>query len=185
MKIAAISCARMASTRFPGKCLALLNGKPLIQYTIDFAKEIKIPLCIFTRDIEIMEYVKDKCPIIYEPIELYDTKHNSTLEKMQFANKIINADYLILLQPTQPIRDRHLINKMIETTINIENDYVYSGGIYDKPDGRIYIYSKYYLNIGFCEKVNYFMSKEESYFDIDTKEDLEACEKWLQKHGSY
>lgn len=180
MKIAAISCARMASTRFPGKCLALLNGKPLLQYTIDFAKEINIPLYIWTRDIEIMEYVKDKCPIIYEPEHLYDTKEDTTREKMAFANKIIEADAIILLQPTQPIREKEKILKFInDCQVDwSDNIYAYSGE-QDEPDGLIYWYSKKYLELG---KDNYTLyGPPRIYFDIDTKEDLERCEKWLQE----
>ncbi len=37
MKIAAIIPARFASTRFPGKPLALLNGKPIIQHVYEAA----------------------------------------------------------------------------------------------------------------------------------------------------
>jgi len=180
MKIAAISCARMASTRFPGKCLALLNGKPLLQYTIDFAKEINIPLYIWTRDIEIMEYVKDKCPIIYEPKHLYDTKEDTTREKMAFANKIIDADYLVLLQPTQPIRG--VVEKsIIDSAVGLCLGYAYSG---EKgyPDGRIYVYSRGYF---FQEDCEYgWHVPDFDYFDIDTKEDLERCEKWLQAQES-
>ena len=176
MKIAAISCARMASTRFPGKCLAMLDGKPLIQYTIDFAKKIEIPLYIWTRDIEIMEYVKDKCPIIYEPEHLYDTKEDTTREKMAFANKIIDADYIILLQPTQPIRDK-VTKSVIDTAIKMQLGYAYSGDK-GKPDGTVYVYSRGYLWQKDCQFG--WGVPTYDYFDIDTKEDLKRCEEWLQ-----
>lgn len=192
MKIAAISCARMDSKRFPGKCLAMLNGKPLLQYTIDFAREIDIPLYIWTRDIEIMEYVKDKCPIIYEPEELYDTKEDTTREKMAFANKIIGANYIVLLQPTQPIRNAEQVTRFIENTkrhAEGSNIYAYTcdmDTVPPKPDGIAYLYTWQYLinrskgDAYFNPYVLCHRYEYDQYFDIDTKEDLERCEKWLQ-----
>ena len=41
MQIVAIIPARFGSTRFPGKPLALILGKPLIQWTYEQALEVK------------------------------------------------------------------------------------------------------------------------------------------------
>ena len=190
MKIAAISCARMASTRFHGKCLAPLNGKRLIQDTIDFAKEIDIPLYIWTRDKEIMEYVSDKCPIIYEPEHLYDSKGEGSQEekvriRMAYANKIIDAHYLVLLQPTQPMRSIFFIKCCIDDISKTGLDYAFTSSDNKIPDGKLYVYSHYYLETGeqrFWAKP-YTCYNGGTYFDIDTKEDLERCEKWLQRRA--
>lgn len=182
MKIVAVTCARMGSKRFPGKCLALLDGKPLLQHTIDFARSIDIQLYTFTRDQRIIDYVKDKTPIIYEPEELYDTPHNSTYEKMQYVNSILDVDYVVLLQPTQPIRNYKLIKGVIKllhkhSTYNDLNEYIYSVDEEKKEDGCYYIFSKRYL----IDKGRGLPFDNIKSFDIDTPEDLKECEEWLQR----
>lgn len=182
MKIIAVTCARMASTRFPGKCLAILDGKPLIQHTIDFARSIGIQLYTFTRDQEIIEYVKDKTPIIYEPIELYDTPQNTTYEKMQYVNRILDADYVILLQPTQPVRNIKLGLGIIDElerhlTFQRLSDYIFSIDEKGNEDGCYYVFSKGYLK----EKGEGISFENIKSFDINTPEDLKRCEEWLQK----
>jgi CMP-N-acetylneuraminic acid synthetase len=186
MKIAAVTCARMDSKRFPGKCLALLDGKPLLQHTIDFARSIDIQLYTFTRDQRIIDYVKDKTPIIYEPIELYDTPHNSTYEKMQYVNRILDVDYLILLQPTQPIRWKPTIEKIIKEIIEKDIDFSFTsyeglaeGTIERADDGAFYCYSKKSLKQDLKLVKKLFLNCYT--FDIDTPEDLKECEEWLQR----
>jgi CMP-N-acetylneuraminic acid synthetase len=181
MKIAAVTCARMDSKRFPGKCLALLDGKPLLQHTIDFARSIDIQLYTFTRDQRIIDYVKDKTPIIYEPIELYDTPHNSTYEKMQYVNRILDADFVVLLQPTQPVRDKGHIKNCIHTVINCcgNTGYGYTGNHYI-DDGAFYIYSSEYLE-DLSKQDSSMLEGYHPTFDIDTPEDLKECEEWLQR----
>lgn len=179
MKIIAVTCARMGSKRFPGKCLALLDGKPLLQHTIDFARSIDIQLYTFTRDQRIIDYVKDKTPIIYEPEELYDTPHNSTYEKMQYVNRILDADYVVLLQPTQPVRWKILISNFIDYSIKYSISYGRTYKIESmKEDGVFYIFNKKHLIkktntvIPFLNYISY---------DINTTEDLKECEEWLQR----
>jgi spore coat polysaccharide biosynthesis protein SpsF (cytidylyltransferase family) len=48
MKIAAIIQARMGSKRFPGKVMADLCGKPVLQHVIERTKEIGIPVILST-----------------------------------------------------------------------------------------------------------------------------------------
>lgn len=179
MKIIAVTCARMNSTRFPGKCLYPLAGKPLLQWTIDFAKEINIPLYTFTRDQKIIDYVKDKTPIIYEPEELLDTPYNSTYEKMQYVNKILDADYVILLQPTQPVRDKDHIKICIDTVVDSNVGYGHTSN-YFVDDGSFYIFAKKYLDDSdqrdCVELIGYHPT-----FDINTLDELKECEEWLQK----
>ena len=53
MKIAAIIQARMGSKRFPGKVMADLCGKPVLQHVIERTKEIGIPVFLTTPDVEL------------------------------------------------------------------------------------------------------------------------------------
>jgi GTP:adenosylcobinamide-phosphate guanylyltransferase len=170
----AVSCARLNSTRFPGKNLYVLNGKPLIQYTIDVADEIGIPLYIFTRDVEIMEYVGGQCPIIYEPDYLYDTSYNSTIEKMEYASKIIGSKMIMLLQPNIIGRNPFDIKDWI---IDFQYLNVFQAVTVHKgePNGNLYLYN---FNIKPGSGANF--NDDSHIIDIDNPEDAEKAERFLK-----
>ena len=50
MKAAIIIPARYESTRFPGKPLALINGRPLIEWTWRAAMQCSLPVFVATDD---------------------------------------------------------------------------------------------------------------------------------------
>jgi spore coat polysaccharide biosynthesis protein SpsF (cytidylyltransferase family) len=58
MKIAAIIQARMGSKRFPGKIMADLCGKPILQHVIERTKEIGIPVILSTPDKELAHFAR-------------------------------------------------------------------------------------------------------------------------------
>lgn len=58
MKFIGIIPARYASTRFPGKPLADMNGKPMIQRVYEQVKDVLDSVCIATDDIRIENAVK-------------------------------------------------------------------------------------------------------------------------------
>ena len=57
-KFIAIIPARYASTRFPGKPLADMNGKPMIQRVYEQVKDVLDSVCVATDDIRIENAVK-------------------------------------------------------------------------------------------------------------------------------
>jgi CMP-N-acetylneuraminic acid synthetase len=162
--------------------MAPLVGKPLIQYTIDCAKAMGLPLYVWTRDIEIMDYVSDRAPIFYEPLSMYDTPSNTTYEKMARINAIMRADYVILLQPTHPLRYAARISRWLGEMMELDISYGRTvmqteSGIVDS--GSCYIYDKQYL---IDRKVMHELSFiEDPPFDIHTKEDLIACETQMKE----
>ena len=58
MKFIGIIPARYASTRFPGKPLADMNGKPMIQRVYEQVKDVLDSVCVATDDIRIEKAVK-------------------------------------------------------------------------------------------------------------------------------
>lgn len=58
MKFVAIIPARYASTRFPGKPLAMLHGKPIIQHVYERVAQIFPDLCVATDDERIQSVVE-------------------------------------------------------------------------------------------------------------------------------
>lgn len=113
MKPLVVIPARGGSKRLPGKNIKLLNGKPLIHYSIEAAREVfdDDVICVSTDDEEIKivsEQTGLKVPFI-RPAELAtDTSDSRSvlLHAYEFykTNKNYEADTIILLQPTSPLR---------------------------------------------------------------------------------
>ena len=65
MNIIGVIPARYASTRFPGKPLALINGKPLIQHVVERCQKAAAlrEIIVATDDTRIWEAVQDFCRV--------------------------------------------------------------------------------------------------------------------------
>ena len=118
-KILAVITARGGSKRLPNKNILDLDGKPLISYTIESAKKSKYidKVIVSTDDNKIAEISKKygaETPFI-RPAELSnDTADSISVIKhsIEFFNK--EFDYVILLQPTSPLRKTEDIDGAIE-----------------------------------------------------------------------
>lgn len=122
MKILYLIPARKGSKGLPGKNTKLLRGKPLIDYSIDFAlANLKIDdeLCISTNDEAVIEIAKSKgisIPFI-RPEELADENASShdviihAINHYENFNKTFDA--VLLLQPTSPFRIQDDIIRLI------------------------------------------------------------------------
>ncbi len=112
MKPLVVITARGGSKGVPGKNIKPLNGKPLIQYTIEaargnFADEF---ICVSTDDLAIKETVESlglHVPFIRPAHLASDTAgtYEVLLHALEFyESKNYYPDTLILLQPTSPFR---------------------------------------------------------------------------------
>ncbi len=113
MKVMAFIPARGGSKGIPRKNLSLLNGKPLIQYTIDAAQQSKYIDNIFlsSDDSEIIDFSKSlgleaqyQRPdgLAEDTTPMIDT----VLHALEWLKKRKGyfPDYILLLQPTSPLR---------------------------------------------------------------------------------
>ncbi len=128
-KILAIIPARQGSKAIINKNLYPLNGKPLIEYTIDIAKSCKYldKIVCSTNGKEIADFCKSKgIHVIRRPEEM----SNDTAPTIEAVNHCVETlkingetyDYLLLLQPTSPDRKIAYVNGIIEETI--DHNYV-------------------------------------------------------------
>src|ERR1043166_7680393 len=71
--------ARYASTRFPGKPLALINGKPLIQHVVEGCQKAAAlrEIIVATDDTRIWEAVQDFCRV-----EMTSPEHPSGTDRI-------------------------------------------------------------------------------------------------------
>lgn len=122
MKILVVIPARGGSKGIPHKNIKPLNGKPLIHYTIDVARQIVTDedICVSTDDQEIIKCVENyglKVPFV-RPAELAtDTAgtYEVLLHALDFYEKQGKIfDIVILLQNTSPFRTAEQVNEAIQ-----------------------------------------------------------------------
>lgn len=121
MKILALIPARGGSKGLPNKNIKILYGKPLIQYTIEAAREVfdDIDICVSTDSKKIKSAVENiglKVPFL-RPKELatdLSGTHEVILHALDFYNQIGKTyQVLVLLQPTSPLRTGEHIKEAI------------------------------------------------------------------------
>lgn len=121
MKPLVVIPARGGSIGVPRKNIKLLNGKPLIQYTIDAARSVFSSdiMCVSTEDVEIKRVVEDlglAVPFL-RPAELAtDTcgTRDVILHALSYYDEIgYETDVIVLLQVTSPFREaKHIKEAM-------------------------------------------------------------------------
>ncbi len=112
MKILYLIPARGGSKGIPHKNIKLLNGKPLIQYSIEVARELADDkdICVSTDDYEIINVVENlglKVPFLRPDYLANDTAGTSDviIHALDFFSKQGKVyDVVVLLQPTSPLR---------------------------------------------------------------------------------
>ena len=117
-KILAIIPARGGSKRLPRKNLLELNAKPLIAWSIEAAQKSKYisKTVVTSDDEEILNIAKTyKVDAIKRPKELASdtaTTFDAIKHAIQSSEEIY--EYIMLLQPTSPLRDTKHIDEAIE-----------------------------------------------------------------------
>jgi len=117
MKIIGIIPARMAASRFPGKPLKLIKGKPMIEHVFERAKMYKkwSTLSVATCDKEIEKFSKSKN---YKCI-MTSKQHTRCLDRVfEASNKLKekpnNNDIIVCVQGDEPL----LYPKMIKAVVD-------------------------------------------------------------------
>jgi CMP-N,N'-diacetyllegionaminic acid synthase len=125
--------ARAGSKGLPGKNIKSLCGKPLIAWSIEAGNNSKYldEVMVTTDGVEIAEIAKKygaNVPFL-RPKELADDttssfeviKHTIDFYKNQLNKKF---DYIVLLEPTSPLRESSDIDKAIEMLLNSKADSI-------------------------------------------------------------
>lgn len=128
-KILCLVAARGKSKRIKNKNMVKLCGKPLIYWTLNEAKKSKYidDICVNSDSKKILDYCKlNKIKtLIKRPAKLASAKSDKW-DTVKFTYKYLkslgkNYDYILLLQPTSPLRKVSHIDECIE---NIKNDNI-------------------------------------------------------------
>lgn len=164
----AIIPARGGSKRLPGKNIKLLDGKPLIAYTIEAALKCKYisEVIVTTDDAEIAEISKKYGAVVpgLRPIELASDT-SSTNEVIKYVIDKINTERnvqinsCILLQPTSPLRNEIHITEAIDLFEKKNADAVIS---FAKEHHPLY-WNKFMNDEGVLEEIK-GLPKRESFY---------------------
>ena len=107
MKITGIIPARFASTRFPGKPLHLIAGKPLIQHVVERCQQAKSlsEVIVATDDTRIWEVVQDFCRV-----EMTRPEHPSGSDRIAEVAERCDCEAVINIQGDEPLIDPAVID---------------------------------------------------------------------------
>jgi len=150
MKILYVIPARGGSKGIPHKNIKLLNGKPLIYYSIDVARQMTTDehICVSTDDDEIIEVVENyglKVPFIRPDYLATDTAttNDVILHAINFyESKGFFYDVVVLLQPTSPLRQvaqvkeaLSLFDESIDMVVSVKESHASSVLCAENEDG--------------------------------------------------
>jgi len=138
--ILAIIPARGGSKGIPRKNVKDIGGKPLIAWTIEAAKKSKLldRLVVSTEDSEIAEVSKKYgAEVIKRPQALAEDNIPTLLVLREVLTKI-DADIVVLLQCTSPVREDGLVDKCIKRFVERKADSLATGFIC-----KLYKWGKY------------------------------------------
>jgi 3-deoxy-manno-octulosonate cytidylyltransferase (CMP-KDO synthetase) len=109
MKIIGIIPARYASTRFPGKPLALIAGKPLIQHVVEQCQKAESlsEVIVATDDTRIWEVAQNFCRV-----EMTSAEHPSGTDRLAEVVGRYECDAAVNIQGDEPLIDPSVVDKV-------------------------------------------------------------------------
>lgn len=120
-EVLAIIPARGGSKSIPRKNIKLLNGQPMIYYSIEACEKSKYitRFVVSTEDSEIKQICENfGAEVIERPIELAQDETKTAPVMLQVTDVLeqrgYKPDYVILIQPTSPTRAADLIDRAFE-----------------------------------------------------------------------
>ena len=122
-KVIGMIPSRMNSTRFPGKALALILGKPMIYWVYKSASKVKKldEIFVATSDKEIEEC----CNKYNIPCICNKTNETTAAQKIAIESDNLDGDIYIHIQGDEPLIDPGAIESIIDVMLNDESlEYV-------------------------------------------------------------
>ena len=113
MKVIAVIPARYGSTRFPGKPLALVAGKPLLQWVWEGAKQSRRidKLVVTTDDLRIAKSAQG----FGADVVMTRSDHPSGTDRIAEAAQNLSADWILNLQGDEPLITGEFLDAWIDS----------------------------------------------------------------------
>jgi len=142
INILVIIPAKLDSKRLPGKNLKTINGKTLVEHSIDYVKECKhnIDIYVSSESNEVKD-VAEKCEVNFDLRPLYLCGETEVVEVYidlaKRLKKVGNTyDLVVALQPDNPNRSnslndiiQYMIDNKYDDLITINESYKRSGSV--------------------------------------------------------
>lgn len=125
MRIIGVIPARYESSRFPGKPLADICGKPMIWWVYQTARNLKdlSDVIVATDD----KRVKDSCDS-YGIKSIMTGKHQTHVERIHEVSERIPADYYLVVCGDEPLLEREQIEMALPRKEDL-TEKIYVGGV--------------------------------------------------------
>ena len=180
--------ARAGSTRIPNKNLLLINGKTLTRLACEQSDISNISETVLTTDSPIIGAEANGTSVVYIERPPFLARNETTaypplLHAMRAM--VSQFDYVVLLQPTSPLRTVDDINACIEKVAYASTPAVVSyNDETEKPNGAVYVGLAEWLYAGGCfddvsAVTRYYMPAERS-IDINVYSDYIAAKQYLE-----
>lgn len=133
--LAAVIQARMGSTRLPGKTVAEVCGKPLLQHLIE-----RVRVSHFIEDVIIATTTKVQDDVLVEfagrlGLKCFRGSEEDVLDRIYKAAQHYGVDSVVRVTPDCPLMDPHILDKIIEVYLSGNYDYVSNTLFCTYPDG--------------------------------------------------
>ena len=117
MNIVGIVPARYASTRFPGKSLALIAGKPLVQHVVERCQKAKAlsEVIVATDDSRIADVAKKFCRV-----EMTRADHPSGTDRIAEVAGRCQCNAVVNIQGDEPLIDPAVIDAVASALVQNE-----------------------------------------------------------------
>lgn len=204
MLINALITARSGSKRLPNKNIKRMLDKPLIAWTIEAAKKSKYvqEIYVSTDSEEIANISKDYGATVprlrSSDLAKDETTSYETAIDFEEYFEINNRYEMLLLQPTSPLRMSMHIDKFLEYVRKKDSKQCFAArdigkniSSISKTDNKKYLPngSMYYTLMSTLKKEKTFLSEKSDFFlmddfhsiDIDTQDDWNIAEAYLEK----
>jgi N-acylneuraminate cytidylyltransferase len=141
MKVIALIPARSGSKRIPGKNIKLLGGKPLVVWSIECALALKLPCYVSTDSRVIADISRNNgAQVIQRPSELAsDTATDAEVIKHAYSE--LDADLLVYLRPTTPMRDPQVVLNAIRF-MQLNPGYTSLRSVEEMPESAFKCFSR-------------------------------------------
>ena len=187
--LAAVIQARMGSTRLPGKTLADIGGKPMLERLVDRVKacpaveKVIVATTVSTKDDVLAEFCSKKGWSLYRGAEL------DVLDRVYQAARRFGVQHVVRVTPDCPLLDPEILGRVLKLYQERSLDYVSNTQGCRFPDGLdVEIFSFRALETAWRnasdpserEHVTAFLVKRPEQFRTGTLEAPEDCSrlKW-------
>lgn len=120
-KIVGLIPARMSSSRFPGKPIANICGKPMVYWVYKQAEKVKAldEIYVVTED----DIIANKCKEVGVPYWIEKEHTTTAAEKLSYTARKMDADIYLNIQGDEPLIDPKAIMQVIDNMLADETVY--------------------------------------------------------------